>query len=85
MHYYCCSKFYQKETQCQTKLLIVQCESAHDNTELLDVARFIIQRENDEYWSDQETESPSPVVLTHTVLLLSLPRGCAFTGYQGVS
>ncbi|KAF6032077.1 hypothetical protein EB796_009577 [Bugula neritina] len=56
----------------KAKLLIVQCEAADENTELLDSVRYIIQR-----------ESSGASVNTFTVLLLSLHRGHKFTGYQG--
>lgn len=58
----------------ESKLLLVQCESADENSELLDSVRFIIQR-----------ESEGARGTTHTVLLLNLPRGRQFTGYQGQS
>ena len=56
----------------KTKLLLVQCESANENTELLDSVRYIIQRESEALKSN-----------THTVLLLNLARGHTFSGYQG--
>ena len=58
----------------KTKLLLVQCESANENTELLDSVRYIIQRESEALKSN-----------THTVLLLNLARGHTFSGYQGKS
>ena len=64
--------FYVKPTGYSAKLLIVQCEAADENTELLDSVRFILQREK---------EIADDTV--HTILLLNLPRGRNFTGYQG--
>lgn len=52
----------------------MQCESANENTELLDSVRFIIQRESE----GEREDRPS-----HIVLLLNLPRGHSFAGYQG--
>ena len=68
----CCRSFYVRQSDYQVKLLLVQCEAADENTELLDSVRFIVQR-----------ESEVAVDQTHTVLLLNLPRGREFTGYQG--
>ena len=56
------------------RLLIIQCESANENTELLDSVRYILQRESSERASG----------LSHTLLLLNLPRGCPFNGHQGI-
>lgn len=61
-------------------LLIVQCESANENTELLDSVRFIIQREST---SAVNTAVAAATLRHHTLLLLNLPRGSPFTGYQG--
>ncbi|XP_067937583.1 E3 ubiquitin-protein ligase rnf213-alpha-like [Watersipora subatra] len=65
-------QFYEKMEDTASKLLIVQCETANENGELLDSVRYIIQR-----------ESEIARVPTRTVLLLTLPRGCTFSGYQG--
>ncbi|KAF6034331.1 hypothetical protein EB796_007360 [Bugula neritina] len=65
--------FYKGHTECSLKLLIVQCEAADQNSELLDSVRYIIHEEA------AETTGPS----TCTVLLLSFPRGQTLTGYQG--
>jgi len=56
-------------------VLIIQCEGADKNDELLDSVRYIIQ----------EKSSAQPKVPTCTVLLLSFPRGQVFRGYQGMS
>ena len=66
------SSFYVRKSDHKLKLLLVQCEAADENTELLDSVRFIVQRESEV--SDD---------CTHTVLLLNLPRGRNFSGYQG--
>ena len=68
----CCRLFYTAQGDYQVKLLLVQCEAADENTELLDSVRFIVQR-----------ESEVAVNQTHTILLLNLHRGQQFTGYQG--
>ncbi|XP_067940321.1 E3 ubiquitin-protein ligase RNF213-like [Watersipora subatra] len=65
-------KFYSKQLTTDSKLLIIQCEAAHENIELLDSVRYIIQRET----SSQHQNC-------HTILLLSLARGHPFSGYQG--
>ena len=70
---YFCRSFYIKPSDCEAKLLLVQCEAADENTELLDSVRFILQREK------EVTED-----IVHTILLLNLPRGRNFTGYQGL-
>lgn len=77
MYYFFSSEFYRKPSSASSKLLIVQCESGNENAELLDAARFIIQREGE----SPDTDSS---VITHTILLLTLRRGCAFRGYQGI-
>ncbi|XP_067940320.1 E3 ubiquitin-protein ligase rnf213-alpha-like [Watersipora subatra] len=65
-------KFYSKQLTTVSRLLIIQCEAAHENIELLDSVRYIIQR-----------EISSQCQKCHTVLLLSLSRGHPFSGYQG--
>ena len=70
---YFCRSFYIKPSDCEAKLLLVQCEAADENTELLESVRFILQREK------EVTED-----IVHTILLLNLPRGRNFTGYQGL-
>ena len=67
-----CREFYGKASKCFGKLLIVQCEAANANIDLLDSVRYIIQRET----SDLKGKC-------HTVLLLGLARGIPFSGYQG--
>ena len=62
---------YEEETD-STRIILLQCELAHENTELLDSVRYIIEHES----SEANTQA-------HTVLLLNLPRGHKFTGYQG--
>ena len=62
---------YDEKTDC-TRIILLQCELAHENTELLDSVRYIIEHES----SEANTQA-------HTVLLLNLPRGHKFTGYQG--
>ena len=64
--------FYSAKSSCKHKLLIIQCESANKNVELLDSVRYIIHRET----ADLENTC-------HTMLLLSLARGQPFSGYQG--
>ncbi|KAF6041607.1 hypothetical protein EB796_000120 [Bugula neritina] len=64
------------EAPYKCKLLLIQCELANENTELLDSVRFIIQRESE---AAQEREHTP----THTILLLNIPRGHTFTGSQG--
>ena len=64
---------YEQKYEGDIKLLLVQCESANENVELLDSVRYIIQR-----------ESEASNMATCTVLLLNLPRGHTFSGYQGV-
>ena len=73
IHIDCFRGFYGKQTDCTCKLLLVQCESANENVEMLDSIRYIIQREN-------HSERGVP---THNILLLNIPRGHTFTGYQG--
>jgi len=71
----CYRLVYEAPYKC--KLLLIQCELANENTELLDSVRFIIQRESE---AAQEREHTP----THTILLLNIPRGHTFTGSQGV-
>ena len=61
-----------EEMSDSTRIILLQCELAHENTELLDSVRYIIEHES----SEANTQA-------HTVLLLNLPRGHKFTGYQG--
>lgn len=74
----------------------MQCESEIENAELLDAVRYIIQRETNEADRSQRmipqedlmenpTAAETVYIPNHTVLLLSLPRGHSFTGYQGNS
>ena len=70
-------EFYEYTSSHKYKLLLVQCESANDNIELLDSVRYIMQREG------KDAKKNGRYMLTHTVLLLNLPRGHAFNGYQG--
>ncbi|XP_067936897.1 E3 ubiquitin-protein ligase rnf213-alpha-like [Watersipora subatra] len=64
--------YIEASKQKEMRVLLVQCESANENIEFLDSVRYIIQRENEAL--------PSP---THTLLLLNVPRGHKFLGYQG--
>ena len=66
-----CRSHYEEMSDC-TRMILLQCELAHENTELLDSVRYIIEHES----SEANTQA-------HTVLLLNLPRGHKFTGYQG--
>ena len=66
------SRSHYEEKTDSTRIILLQCELAHENTELLDSVRYII-----------EHESSEANTLAHTVLLLNLPRGHKFTGYQG--
>ncbi|XP_067935230.1 E3 ubiquitin-protein ligase rnf213-alpha-like [Watersipora subatra] len=82
-------EFYRKPSTNDCKLLLVQCESAQANIELLDSVRYITQREHPakQFYKDSATiEKQCDNIVTsptHTVLLLNIPRGCQFTGYQG--
>ena len=64
--------FYGKPTKYIGKLLIIQCESANEDADLLDSVRYIVHRE--------ASAANKPIC---TVLLLSLARGIPFAGYQG--
>ena len=79
---------YIRQTEHRTKLLILQCEVLESNKVLLDAARFILRRERlDEETLQQDPEASldRSQTVCHVILLLSIQRGCPFSGYQGTA
>ncbi|XP_077980129.1 E3 ubiquitin-protein ligase rnf213-alpha-like [Glandiceps talaboti] len=68
------------------KVMIVQCESGHEYSNLIACAQYVIQDELSQAM-ENATRNNTPFIPTHVVFIIQLPRGRktirSYSGYQG--